>query len=322
MSSEQQPDFQSAIDLQVASDTGKMRLDQYLAQHCADVSRARLQQAVKSGDILLNGRSAKPKDAVFAGDHITGHIVLEAETEALPENIALNVVFADADIIVLNKPAGLVVHPAAGNPRGTVLNALLHHFPDTRQLPRAGIVHRLDKDTSGLMVVAHSLRAHTSLVRQLQEHTMQRTYLALVHRYVTAGNTIDMPMARHPKERTKMAVRPDGKEAVTHYRIEDRFGELTLLRVQLETGRTHQIRVHMAEIHHPLVGDPIYGNKTLLPKGLPDDVREAVAAFPRQALHAVELELEHPHSADILTFSAPLPADMQELLELLKNKEI
>lgn len=321
MSSEQQPDFHAVIDLQVAPEAGKMRLDQYLALHYADVSRARLQQGIKSGVILLNGRAAKPKDAVFPGDRISGQVLLEAETEALPEDIALDVVFADADIIVINKPAGLVVHPAVGNPRGTVLNALLHHFPETRQLPRAGIVHRLDKDTSGLMVVARSLRAHTALVRQLQEHDMQRTYLALVHRYVTAGNTIDLPMARHAKERTKMAVRPDGKEAVTHYRIEERFGDLTLLRVQLETGRTHQIRVHMAEIHHPLVGDPVYGNKTLLPKGLPDELRDAIAAFPRQALHATELSLEHPHSGEILTFSAPLPDDMQELLEKLRNHE-
>ena len=321
MSSEHQPDFHGTIDVHVATDAAKMRLDQYLAQHYGDISRARLQQAIKSGAITLNDRVAKPKDAVFPGDHIRGHITLEEETQALPEDIALNIVFADDDIIVIDKAAGLVVHPAVGNPRGTVLNALLHHFPQTRQLPRAGIVHRLDKDTSGLMVVARSLRAHTSLVRQLQEHSMQRTYLALVHRYVTAGNTIDLPMARHPKERTKMAVRPDGKDAITHYRIEERFGEITLLRVQLETGRTHQIRVHMAEIHHPLVGDPVYGNKTLLPKGLDDHIRDAISHFPRQALHATELALEHPHSGEEMVFSSPLPTDIAELLDILRNSQ-
>ena len=319
MSSEHQPYVHTAIDLQVASDAAKMRLDQYLSLHCADISRARLQQAVKAGAILLNGRTAKPKDPVFPGDRIHGRIPVEAETQALPEAIPLNVVFEDNDIIVLDKPAGIVVHPAAGNPKGTILNALLHHFPQTRHLPRAGIVHRLDKDTSGLMVVAHSLRAHTALVRQLQEHDMQRTYLALVHRYVTAGNTIDLPMARHPKERTKMAVRADGKDAITHYRIEERFGELTLLRVQLETGRTHQIRVHMAEIHHPLVGDPVYGNKTLLPKGLPDEVRHALATFPRQALHATELTLQHPGNGEDMHFLSPLPADMMLLLDTLRS---
>lgn len=319
MSSEPHSPGTHTISLQVASDTEKTRLDQYLARLYPQVSRARLQQAVKSGAITLNGRPAKPGDAVFPGDRICGEITPAEETQALPEAIALNIVFADHDIIVIDKPAGLVVHPAAGNRHGTLMNALLHHFPATRHLPRAGIVHRLDKDTSGLLVVAHSLRAHTSLVRQLQEHTMQRTYLALVHRYVTAGSTIDLPMARHAKERTKMAVRSDGKEAITHYRIEARFGDLTLLRVQLETGRTHQIRVHMAEIHHPLVGDPVYGKKTLLPKGLPDTLRTAVSTFPRQALHAAELALEHPGSGDEMAFSSPLPDDMQALLTLLKN---
>lgn len=318
MASAQQQDFHAVIDLRATAQ--KMRLDQYLAQHFPDISRARLQQAIKAGDILLNGKPAKPKDHVFEGDKIYGHVSITTETEALPEEIALDIVYADQDIIVINKPAGLVVHPAVGNASGTLLNALLHHFPDNRHLPRAGIVHRLDKDTSGLMVVARSLRAHTSLVQQLQSHAMHRTYLALVHRYVTAGDTIDLPMGRHAKERVKMAVRTDGKEAVTHYRIEERFGELTLLRVQLETGRTHQIRVHMAEIHHPLVGDPVYGNKTLVPKGLDDTLRAQISAFPRQALHAVALSLQHPATLEHLTFSAPLPQDMTILLEALRQQ--
>ncbi|MDO4776953.1 MAG: 23S rRNA pseudouridine(1911/1915/1917) synthase RluD [Cardiobacteriaceae bacterium] len=320
MASAQQQDFHAVIELTV--DAQNIRLDQYLAQHFPEVSRARLQQAIKDGDILLNARAVKPKEHVFPGDRISGHVGISVETEAQPEAIPLDIVHADADIIVINKPAGLVVHPAVGNPRGTVLNALLHHFPETRQLPRAGIVHRLDKDTSGLMVVARSLRAHTSLVQQLQSREMHRTYLALVHRYVTAGNTIDLPMARHHKDRTRMAVRPDGKEAITHYRIEERFGELTLLRVQLETGRTHQIRVHMAEIHHPLVGDPVYGNKTLVPKGMDDHLRERIITFPRQALHATELELEHPGSGEYLAFSAPLPDDMAALLEELRQANL
>ncbi|MDO5091033.1 MAG: 23S rRNA pseudouridine(1911/1915/1917) synthase RluD [Cardiobacteriaceae bacterium] len=316
MASAQQHDFHAVIDL--TSDAQNIRLDQYLAQHYPDLSRARLQQAIKSGDILLNGKIVKPKEPVFPGDRISGHVGIHIETEAQPENLALDILHADADIIVLNKPAGLVVHPAVGNPRGTVLNALLHHYPETRQLPRAGIVHRLDKDTSGVMVVARSLRAHTALVQQLQSRDMHRTYLALVHRYVTAGNTIDLPMARHHKDRTRMAVRPDGKDAITHYRIEERFGDLTLLRVQLETGRTHQIRVHMAEIHHPIVGDPVYGNKTLVPKGLDDTLRDRIIHFPRQALHAIELELEHPNG-DLLRFTAPLPDDIAELLDALRE---
>lgn len=295
------------------------RLDQFLARIAPDFSRSRWQTSIKAGLVRLNGNIARAKDQVFPGDHISAQIAVEMENDAQSQDIPLTVVHADADIIVIDKPAGLVVHPAAGNPDGTLLNALLHHFPETAQLPRGGIVHRLDKDTSGLLVVARNLRAHAHLVRQLQERTMGRTYLALVHRYVTAGDAIDQPLGRHPRDRLKMAIRPDGKPAITHYRIEERFGDAaTLLRVSLETGRTHQIRVHMAAQHYPLVGDPLYGLATPPGKGLPPEVRQTLLAFPRQALHATALTLSHPADDDEITFASPLPADMQTLLAALR----
>ena len=196
---------------------------------------------------------------------------------------------------------------------------LLHHFPETAQLPRGGIVHRLDKDTSGLLVIARNLRAHAHLVRQLQERSMGRTYLALCYRYITAGGTIDQPLGRHPRDRLKMAIREDGKEAVTHYRIEERYGDIaTLLRVNLETGRTHQIRVHLAAQHNPLVGDPLYGLANPPGKGIPADIRQALIDFPRQALHASALTLYHPADDSEHTYTSPLPADMTKLLDTLR----
>lgn len=272
--------------------------------------------------MLCNGQQVKPKHTVVNGDIITGAIALHHEDTHRPQPITLDICYQDDDIIVINKPAGLVVHPAPGNPDGTLLNALLHHFPATADLPRAGIVHRLDKDTSGLMVVAHSLRAHTSLVEQLQNRSMGRTYLALVHRYVTAGDTVNEPIGRHVKERVKMAVRPDGKPAITHYRIEERFDDLTLLRVNLETGRTHQIRVHMAHINHPIVGDSTYAGQPHLPKNIAAEKREAVAHFPRQALHACTLRLSHPASGEEMIFHADLPQDIEDLLAILRSNTV
>ncbi|UJF24163.1 23S rRNA pseudouridine(1911/1915/1917) synthase RluD [Suttonella sp. R2A3] len=309
------------IDFRVDEGEHGRRLDQVLAERVDGVSRGRLQQSLKEGDILCNDKKAKPKTSVCLGDKISGAVWCEVQVAHAPQAIALDVLYHDQDIIVLNKPAGMVVHPAAGNHDGTLLNALLHYFPSTAELPRAGIVHRLDKDTSGLLVVAHSLRAHTHLVEQLQERTMGRTYLALVHRYVTAGDTIDEPIGRHRSERVKMAVRSDGKAARTHYRIEERFDGVTLLRVQLESGRTHQIRVHMAHIHHPLVGDKVYGAQAHVPKGMSEVAREAVQQFPRQALHAAELHLTHPGSGETMTFSAPLPDDFTALLDVLRVEQ-
>lgn len=311
---------QIKVDYTASEADHSTRLDALLAARYPQASRSRWQDSIKRGEVLCNGERIKPKYSVNAGDYLSGAVALQDEAAHQPQAIALDICYQDEDIIVINKPAGLVVHPAAGNRDGTLLNALLYHFPSTASLPRAGIVHRLDKDTSGLMVVAHSLRAHTGLVEQLQSRRMGRTYLALVHRYVTAGGSIDQPIGRHHHERTKMAVRSDGKPAVTHYRVEERFNDITLLRVNLESGRTHQIRVHMAHIHHPLVGDPVYGGKPQLPKHIDAAQREALATFPRQALHACALQLTHPGSGETMTFTAELPDDMHTLLMLLRNQ--
>ena len=295
------------------------RLDQFLAHIAPDYSRSRWQASIKAGLVQINGNPARAKDHVYPGDSVRAQIATDAGTDDASQNIPLDIIHADADIIVIDKPAGLVVHPAAGNPDGTLLNALLHHFPETAQLPRGGIVHRLDKDTSGLLVVARNLRAHGHLVRQLQEHSMGRTYLALAYRYITAGGTIDQPLGRHPRDRLKMAIREDGKDAITHYRIEERYGDIaTLLRVNLETGRTHQIRVHLAAQHNPLVGDPLYGLANPPGKGIPPDIRQALLDFPRQALHAAALTLHHPADDSERTYTSPLPADMAALLAALR----
>ncbi|EHM49724.1 23S rRNA pseudouridine(1911/1915/1917) synthase RluD [Cardiobacterium valvarum] len=296
------------------------RLDQFLAHIAPDYSRSRWQTSIKAGLVQINGNPARAKDHVYPGDNVRAQIAVDTETAASSQDIPLNIIHADADIIVIDKPAGLVVHPAAGNPDGTLLNALLHHFPETAQLPRGGIVHRLDKDTSGLLVIARNLRAHAHLVRQLQERSMGRTYLALCYRYITAGGTIDQPLGRHPRDRLKMAIREDGKDAVTHYRIEERYGDIaTLLRVNLETGRTHQIRVHLAAQHNPLVGDPLYGLANPPGKGIAADIRQALIDFPRQALHAAALTLHHPADDSEHTYASPLPADMAKLLDTLRN---
>ena len=305
------------IDLTVSEATSGLRVDRILSGAYLQFSRNRLQQAIQSGDVLLNGRAVKAKTRAFQGDLISGVILDEREIPHPSQNIALQVVYADEAIIVIDKPAGLVVHPAPGHPDGTLLNALLYHFPHTRNLPRAGIVHRLDKDTSGLMVVAHDVRAHTRLVRQLHDRAMGRHYLALVYGCPIAGGTIDLAIGRHPRERTKMAVRADGKAAITHFRIAKRFGTLTLLRVRLETGRTHQIRVHLSERRYPLVGDKCYGGNKIPPKNLSEPLRTALRAFPRQALHAETLTLTHPESGKTLEFHAPLPPDMQTVLDRL-----
>ena len=295
------------------------RLDQFLAHIAPDYSRSRWQASIKAGLVSVNGNPARAKDHVYPGDSVRAQIAADTGTDDASQNIPLDIIHADTDIIVIDKPAGLVVHPAAGNPDGTLLNALLHHFPETAQLPRGGIVHRLDKDTSGLLVVARNLRAHGHLVRQLQEHSMGRTYLALAYRYITAGGTIDQPLGRHPRDRLKMAIREDGKDAITHYRIEERYGDIaTLLRVNLETGRTHQIRVHLAAQHNPLVGDLLYGLANPPGKGILPDIRQALLDFPRQALHAAALTLHHPADDSERTYASPLPADMAALLAALR----
>ena len=246
-------------------------------------------------------------------------VVAEREIGAQPEAIDLDIVHADADVIVVNKPPGLVVHPGAGNPAGTLQNALLHFDPKLAEIPRGGIVHRLDKDTSGLMVVARSMRAHTSLVEQLSERDVHRQYLAIVYGAMVAGGRVDAPLGRHPRDRLKQAVREDGRDAITHYRVRERFRTMTLVECRLETGRTHQIRVHMAHVKHPLVGDPQYGGLLKLPKGAGAPLVDALRGFKRQALHAEQLEFVHPKTGKPVSFEVAPPADMQGLLAALRE---
>jgi len=237
-----------------------------------------------------------------------------------PQDIPLNIIHEDEALLVINKPAGLVVHPAPGNPDRTLVNALLHYCPALAELPRAGIIHRIDKDTTGLMVVAKTLTAHTQLVQQLQAREIKREYLALVKGEMISGSSIDQPIGRHPSQRTKMAVVGKGKPAITHYRIKQRFGHYTLLHVQLETGRTHQIRVHLAYIHHPIVGDPTYGGRLQFPKDISEDLQQTLTHFKRQALHAWRLTLDHPVSKQQLSFQAEPPADFVKLIDQLPRQ--
>lgn len=298
------------------------RLDVVAARLFPEHSRARLQGWIKSGELLVDGVVRKPRDRVEVGAEVTIQAtVVDAESWE-PEALPLNIVHDDDTLLVVNKPAGLVVHPAAGNRAGTLLNALLHHYPGQAALPRAGIVHRLDKDTSGLMVVAKTLAAHTHLVNQLQERLVHREYLAVVNGYVTGGGRVDAPIGRHPVQRKKMAVvERGGKSAVSHYRIEHRYRHYTALKVELESGRTHQIRVHMAHIKHPLVGDPVYGGRPRLPAGASTELISVVQGFPRQALHARRLELVHPETELEESWQAPLPSDLESLLAMLSEQD-
>ena len=295
------------------------RLDQVAAELFADFSRARLQDWIKSGELTVDGEKCKPKYRLYGGECLSVTACINSEQRWRPQNIPIQVVYSDEHLIVINKPNGLVVHPGAGVPEGTLLNALLHHFPELAMLPRAGIVHRLDKQTTGLMVVARSLMAHRHLVEQLQSRTLGRGYEAVVFGELTGGGSVDRPIGRHPKQRTKMAIVSGGKEAITHYRVLDRFPAYSHIGCQLETGRTHQIRVHLAAIHHPLVGDPLYLGRRRWNTGTPIELRAMIADFPRQALHAQTLSLVHPCSGEKLQWQASLPADMKMLLEQLNR---
>lgn len=295
------------------------RLDQVLAELFPCYSRSRLQQWIKAGKVLLNRQPVIARYRVAGGEQVEIRAQLQRETEARPQDIPLDIRFQDQHLLVLNKPAGLVVHPAAGNPDGTLQNALLFYDPELASLPRAGIVHRLDKDTSGLMVVARSLSAHKSLVEQLQARSVKREYLALVHSVLAAGGTVDAPIGRHPRDRLRMAVVDSGKPAITHYRVLERFAAHTLVQARLETGRTHQIRVHMAHIRCPLVGDPLYGGRLRLPRGASAGLREAISAFRRQALHAERLQLIHPASGEPVGWEVEIQRDFKELLEMLRS---
>ena len=297
------------------------RFDQVLAELFPDFSRSRLTEWIRAGDALLGGRVVKPKEAVRGGEAVVLLAKAEVETDAAPEAIPLDVLYRDGDVIIVNKPAGLVVHPGAGNPRGTMVNALLHLDPKLAELPRAGIVHRLDKDTSGLMVVAASQRAHTALVEQLSGRAVHRQYLAVVQGTMVAGSTVDAPIGRHPTDRIRMAVVKEGqgREAVTHYRVREKFRAHTLVECRLETGRTHQIRVHMAHARKPIVGDPLYGGSYRQPKGATEELAARLQGFRRQALHAEKLSFVHPGTGETLTFEAPLPDDMQALLRAMRD---
>ena len=295
------------------------RLDQAAAELIPEHSRSRLQSWIKSGAMTVNGNIRKPRDKVMLNDVLELDAEPEVQVTWEAEPITLDIVYEDEHILVINKPAGLVVHPAAGHADGTLVNALLNHAPEVENLPRAGIVHRLDKDTSGIMVVARSLIAHTSLVDQLQTRTMGREYEAVVVGSLTGGATVDAPIGRHPQDRKRMAVVSSGKPAVTHYRLIERFAAHTHIHCKLESGRTHQIRVHMTHVRHPLVGDPVYGGRLRLPKGTTEELRLALAAFHRQALHARKLTLQHPETGEILSWEVPLPEDMVQLIEALRK---
>lgn len=308
---------ETAIELIIPRKLAGVRLDHALAQLLPGWSRSRLQTWIREKRISVDGEEASPKQKVWSGEKIEirpAHNPLE--TSHAPEAISLDIVYEDHTLIVINKPAGLVVHPGSGNWQGTLLNALLHYAPPLSAIPRAGIVHRLDKDTSGLLVVAKTLEAQTSLVRQLQKHTMKRDYLALVLGRIGIDGWVDAPVGRHPVQRTKMAVIGTGKEARTHYRVLEKFDECTLLRCSLETGRTHQIRVHMHSIGHPLVGDPVYGGKQK--KSVQDVAR--LVSFSRQALHAQRLELTHPQHGRSVAWETALPEDMNSLLLMLRRQ--
>lgn len=305
---------------------GGQRFDRVAADLFPDFSRARLQAWIKSGELQVDGGVRQPKDKLTAGALLSLRAELRPVDDSWqPEAIGLAIVYEDEDILVLDKPAGLVVHPAAGHADGTLLNALLHHCPDLNVVPRAGIVHRLDKDTTGLMVVAKNLVAQTALVAQLQARSVHREYEAVATGVLVGGGTVDAPLGRHARDRKRQAVLVNGgKEAITHYRVLRRFRAHTHIRCLLETGRTHQIRVHMMHIHHPLLGDPVYGGRFKKPAGASLGLIEAIRGFPRQALHARRLELLHPRSGELLSWEVPVPEDMRELLAILAadNEEL
>ncbi len=302
----------------VSASEADQRLDQLLALIWDDFSRNRLAQWIKSGDVTLNGAPVKPKHRVVLGDEITLKAEVSAHDEAiLPQAIDLDILYEDAALLAINKPPGLVVHPGSGNRDGTLVNALLHHDPALAALPRAGLVHRLDKDTSGCLIVAKTFESHSRLVSLLKQRVIKRQYVALVWGQVLSGGCINEPMGRHPTDRRKQVIRRDGRDAVTHYRLSKHLAGSTLLRVDLETGRTHQIRVHLAHIGYPIVGDPMYGRRGS-PKGLNEAQRQAWQAFPRQALHAISLICPHPTiEGQQVEVTAPMPEDMVNLIDLL-----
>ena len=315
---EVRPDDAAPRQARIPEAAAGRRFDAVLAELFPEYSRSRLSAWIKAGDVLLDGAPARPRDLVRGGEAVSLNAEPEDQTLAEPEDIPLDILYEDSAVVVLDKPAGLVVHPGAGNPTGTLVNGLLYRDPRLAALPRAGIVHRLDKDTSGVMVVARTLQAHAALVAQLSARDVHRQYLAVVVGALVSGGTADAAIDRHPRDRIRMAVREDGKDAVTHFRLRERFHAHTLLECRLETGRTHQIRVHMAHLRHAIVGDPLYGGPLRLPRGASDELVATLRGFKRQALHAETLEFVHPASGEPVRVAAPVPADLQALLKALR----
>ena len=295
------------------------RIDSAMAEMLPNLSRSKITSSIKAGDALLNGHKFKPKDKASGEEIINFNIKIKNNNQWVAENISLDIIYEDEDILIINKPSGLVTHPGPGNWRGTLANALLHYNADLSILDRAGIVHRLDKNTSGLMVVAKNPKSQKYLVEEFQAHSVEREYSAIVYGNMISGGTVDDPIARDPKERIKQAVRVNGKEAVTHYRVIDRYENHTHIKALLETGRTHQIRVHLSHIGYPLVGDPLYGGRLRFPKKAREEIKEALKAFQRQALHSKKLTLKHPTSGDEMSWKIELPEDMSMLLNALNS---
>lgn len=309
-----------SISATIPAELSGQRLDKALAELFPDYSRSRLKEWITAGCVSVDGEvNSRPREKMLAGMMINIEAELAAEERFKAQDIDLNIVYEDDDILVINKPAGLVAHPGAGMPDGTLLNALLHHYPAIDQVPRAGIIHRLDKDTTGLMVVAKTVPAQTHLVAAMQARDITREYEAVCNGLMTAGGMVDEPIARHPTKRTHMGVVATGKPAITHYRVVERFRAHTFLRLRLETGRTHQIRVHMSHIRHPLVGDATYGGRPRPPKQASEEMLTTLRAFGRQALHAKRLSLNHPITGELLSWEAETPADIVNLLEVLRR---
>lgn len=298
------------------------RLDKVLAGYFPDLSRSRLQAWIKNGQVKVDGEVInKPKQKLLGGESLKVETTLADQGEWQATEIPLNVHYEDDSLIVINKPSGLVVHPAPGHYTDTLVNGLLFKYPELRKLPRAGIVHRLDRDTTGLLVIARTAEAHNLLVEQLQNRAFDREYVALVHGEIVAGDRIDLPIGRHSTSRKKMAVTDSGKEAITHYRVVEKFSDFTLVRVKLETGRTHQIRVHFSHLKHPLVGDPLYCIRNLRPKGMSESFTKTLDNFNRQALHARLLGLEHPETKEWMSWESEIPSDFMSLLGAIREHQ-
>lgn len=308
------------LSAQVTEQQIGLRLDQACAQLFPDYSRSQIQSWIKAGDVSIDQKVCKkPREKVQHEQTIHIATTLVAQDNWAAQEIPLNIVHADDSLIIINKPIGLVVHPGAGNPDKTLVNALIHHYPELAELPRAGIIHRLDKNTSGLLVIARNLKAHHALTKELQAREVHREYLALVYGEMISGGTINEPIGRDANHRIKMSITHGGREAITHYRIEERFSRYTLLRVQLDTGRTHQIRVHLTHINYPIVGDKIYGKRQNISPKITPELQSALKKFHHQALHATKLGLTHPDTQEPMSWEVPPPNDMQELITLMRD---